>query len=70
MGLDRDVPMPLLPAKSEEDLAKTERRATFGIVVGLLTVKKRDVARNSMLVMLLCPFYDCDCDVMGVRNVR
>ena len=69
MGLDRDTPMPLLPREGEEEPAKTERLAALGTVVGRFKLKRRDVARDSMAVMLLCDS-DCVRNVVMRKNVR
>jgi hypothetical protein len=59
MGLDRDTPMPLWPLKGGEEPAKTERLAALVTVVGRFKFKRRDAARDSMVVMLLC---NSDCE--------
>ena len=54
MGLDLDKPTPVSPLNGEEEAAKTERLAALGTVVERFKFKRRDVARDSMVVMLLC----------------
>jgi hypothetical protein len=52
--LDLDKPTPVSPLNGEEEAAKTERLAALGTVVERFKFKRRDAARDSMVVMLLC----------------